>query len=519
MITKLFYVNNDDKKDEVYNQALLFRESLPIDNTIEVTVNNFVKLPKNIQKQLECYKVIIDRWPGKKQCDLLISPWSLGVWLGSDNNVIDLEGIDEEKYKFNKLVSKNIPDEYMYSSKKDRLELLAGFIDINSILYKNSVIIYQNILLGNQICFLARSVGLSCNLKYIEENNDKICRCLITGSIYEIPCRSQNKKIYQDKKYKRVPMNITITQQKEDNFYGFETDSNRRFLLQDFIVTHNCQLPCVKSKDFCFESKSWDKCIPKSNVIYLDENMRQENQEFQDCLNNIRIGYIPQKTRKLLESRIKAVLKNDFGIKPTKLFSTNYSVDVINNEELDKLAESGLEFFEYNMETIVYPGVKDKQYVIEKYKKNCNAPETLHLCIGAQVMLLYNMDVTEGLVNGSRGVVIDFIGDLPIIKFLNGKEIIIDYHIWDVEEQGKKVLKSIQIPLKLAYACTIHKMQGSTLDYVEVDLSNLFEFGMAYVALSRTKNLEGLSINGIDFDKITSHPKALEFYNKLNKNT
>ena len=61
-------------------------------------------------------------------------------------------------------------------------------------------------------------------------------------------------------------------------------------------------------------------------------------------------------------------------------------------------------------------------------------------------------------------------------------------------------------------------MQGSTLDYVEVDLSNLFEFGMAYVALSRTKNLEGLSINGIDFDKITSHPKALEFYSKLNKN-
>ena len=518
MITKLFYVNNQDKKDDVYNQALSFRESLPIDNIIEVTVNNFINLPKNIQKQLECYKVIIDRWPHKKEYDLLISPWSLGVWLGSDNNVIDLEGIDEEKYKFDKLVSKNIPDEYMYSSKKDRLELLAGFIDINSILYKNTVIIYQNILLGNQICFLARSVGLTCNLKYIEENNDKICRCLITGSIYEIPCRSQNKKIYQDKKYKRVPMNITITQQKEDNFYGFETDSNKRFLLEDFIVTHNCQLPCVKSKDFCFESKAWDKCIPKNNVIYLDENMRQENQEFQDCLNNIRIGYIPQKTRKLLETRIKAVLKNDFGIKPTKLFSTNYSVDVINNEELDKLAESGLEFFEYNMETIVYPGVKDKQYVIEKYKKNCNAPESLHLCKGAQVMLLYNMDITEGLVNGSRGVVVDFIGDLPIIKFLNGKEIIIDYHIWEVEEQAKKVLKSIQIPLKLAYACTIHKMQGSTLDYVEVDLSNLFEFGMAYVALSRTKNLEGLSINGIDFDKITSHPKALEFYSKLNKN-
>jgi len=277
------------------------------------------------------------------------------------------------------------------------------------------------------------------------------------------------------------------------------------------------QLPCVSSDSFCFETETWSKCIPKNNIIYLDEIMRQENEEFQNCLNNIRVGYIPRKTRKLLETRIGIELTNDFGIKPTKLFSTNYSVDIINNEELDKLAESDVEFFEYNMEITVYGGIKDKQYLIEKYKKNCNAPDVLQLCIGAQVMLLYNMDVIEGLVNGSRGVVIKFIDNIPIVKFLNGKEIIIDYHVWDVEEQGKNVLRSIQIPLKLAYACTIHKMQGATLDYVEVDLTNLFEFGMAYVALSRTKNLEGLSIKGIDFDKINANPKALLFYENLTK--
>ena len=275
------------------------------------------------------------------------------------------------------------------------------------------------------------------------------------------------------------------------------------------------QLPCVNSDDFCFESKSWDKCIPKNNIIYLNQIIRQENEEFQDCLNNVRVARLTKKTKKLLETRIGIELKNDFGIKPTKLFSTNYSVDVINNQELDKLAESGIEFFEYNMETHVYPGVKEKQYVIEKYKKNCNAPDVLQLCIGAQVMLLWNMDIEGDLVNGSRGVVSSFIGDVPMVKFLNGRELIIDFHTWDVEELGKKVLRSIQIPLKLAYACTIHRMQGATLDYAEVDLSNLFEYGMAYVALSRTKNLEGLSIKKIDFDKIKAHPKALKFYEDL----
>ena len=275
------------------------------------------------------------------------------------------------------------------------------------------------------------------------------------------------------------------------------------------------QLPCVNSEDFCFESKSWDKCISKNNIVYLNKIMRQENKDFQECLNNIRVGELPLKTRKLLESRINVELKNDFGIKPTKIFSTNYSVDMFNNEELDKLAESGQEFFEYIMETHVYD-IRDKQYTIEKYKKNCSAPAVLQLCTGAQVMLLFNLDTEGGLVNGSRGVISHFIRDIPVVKFLNGREIIIDYHIWEVEEHGKKILKSIQIPLRLAYACTIHRLQGSTLDYAEVDLGNIFEYGMAYVALSRTKNIEGLSISGIDFDKIKAHPKALKFYEDLN---
>lgn len=275
-----------------------------------------------------------------------------------------------------------------------------------------------------------------------------------------------------------------------------------------------CQLPCVNSDKFCFEAESWSKCV--TNIIYLTEIIRQKDVEWQNCLNNIRLGLLPKQTKKLLKSRINKELHNDYGIKPTKLFSTNYSVDYENNKELDVLAVNDPDFYEYNMEIRVHNGIKNKDCVIEKYKKSCNASENLQLCVGAQVMLLWNYDTEGGLVNGSRGVVTGFIGDIPMVKFMNGREILIDYHIWETEENNQKILSVIQIPLKLAYALTIHKSQGCSLDYVEIDLSDAFAPGQAYVALSRVRNIEGLNIINIDFDKIRADEKAVDFYQKIN---
>jgi ATP-dependent DNA helicase PIF1 len=280
--------------------------------------------------------------------------------------------------------------------------------------------------------------------------------------------------------------------------------------IQLILAGDFCQLPCVDSDSFCFESNTWSECV--DNTVYLTEIMRQKNIDFQECLNNIRVGLLPKKTRDLLKTRIGVELKNEFGIKPTKLFSTNYSVDYINNNELDYLAQKEPEFYEYDMDITVYPGVKNKNFVIEKYKKSCNAPDTIQICVGAQVMLLWNMDAEKGLVNGSRGVISSFIDDIPMVKFLNGCELLVDHHIWEIEENGEKIMNVSQIPLKVAYALTIHKSQGCSLDYAEIDLSNTFAKGQAYVALSRVKNLDGLSILDIDYNKIVADERAVAFY-------
>lgn len=271
-----------------------------------------------------------------------------------------------------------------------------------------------------------------------------------------------------------------------------------------------CQLPCIDSTDFCCHAESWERCI--DNVICLDEIVRQSDPVFQNCLNHIRLGQLPEDVIERLESRVGVNIINEFGILPTKLYPLNWNVDKVNEEALDNLCTEDTEFFEYNMEIKIYEYVKDKEAALEKFRKNCIAPETLQLCIGAQVMLLYNLDLESKLANGSRGVVIGFTNELPVVRFLNGVERVIDYHIWELEEMDTKIMRIVQVPLKLAYAISIHKCQGCSLDCVEVDLTDVFEYGQAYTALSRVKNLNGLSIIGYDINKIRAHPKAIEFY-------
>jgi ATP-dependent DNA helicase PIF1 len=276
------------------------------------------------------------------------------------------------------------------------------------------------------------------------------------------------------------------------------------------------QLPCVGTDHFCFESDSWKRCVDKTFIF--TEIIRQTDIVFQTCLNLLRFGITDEMVKNTLNSRIGVELVNEFNIKPTRLYSRNMEVDALNDRELDILASDGRDFYEYNREIKRIKPNLTADY-IDKIKKNCNAPENLQLCVGAQVMLLINIDTSSGLCNGSRGIVIDIIEDIPIVQFLNGIRLSISHYVWDIDEGNGTLIKIIQIPLRVAYATTIHKSQGSSLDYVEIDLKDIFEYGQAYVALSRVKKLEGLSIIDIDYDKIVAHPIAVQFYQSQNNPT
>jgi ATP-dependent DNA helicase PIF1 len=270
------------------------------------------------------------------------------------------------------------------------------------------------------------------------------------------------------------------------------------------------QLPCVGSETFCFDAESWNNCV--SRVFYLTEIIRQSNVEFQKCLNEVRVGKLSDESIEMLQSRVGLDLSEKYkDIRPTILFPLNANVERINEEELDKIAKQGVEFVEYDMSISTPHHLRNGDMIITRFKKSCPAPESLQLCVGAQVMLVVNLDLANELANGSRGVVVGFRDDKPIVQF-SGRQSLIDYYTWEMKEEGQIYLKATQIPLKIAYALSIHKSQGCSLDCVQIDLANIFEYGQAYCGLSRVKNLDGLTITALDVTKIQAHPRALTFY-------
>ena len=276
------------------------------------------------------------------------------------------------------------------------------------------------------------------------------------------------------------------------------------------------QLPVIgETNSFCFDAESWNKCIPKKNVIYFDKNFRQGDIVFQNILNEIRYGKVSNETMTILNTRVNAELVNEFGILPTKIFSLNRDVDNENERELNKLSlkNEKLEFMEYEL---TYDILKPNLTNIEsKIKKTCNVPFTLQLCVGAQVMLLFNLDLDLKLCNGSRGVVVKFENELPVVRFLNGLTMVIEHKIWTVEENKVPVFMFTQIPLKVAFACSGHKSQGLSIDYAQVDLANIFEYGQSYVCLSRVRTLEGLSIKNLNKECFKTNQKVIDFYKDL----
>jgi len=272
--------------------------------------------------------------------------------------------------------------------------------------------------------------------------------------------------------------------------------------LQVILCGDFFQLPPVtgygQQARFVIESEAWAEMNPK--ICYLEEQHRQEDKQMLKILNDIRNRSCNQKTLDLIISRQSKSIKND--ITPTRLYTHNANVDVINDLELKKIKEEA-KIFEMT--------TKGNEFVAGALKKGCLAPEKLTLKKGAVVMFVKN-NFERGYVNGTLGKVTDFdVTGMPIVKTVSGKTIIATPEKWSIEEDEKSLAEIKQIPLRLAWAITIHKSQGMTLDAVEMDLSKSFEFGMGYVALSRVRTLDGIKLLGINDIALEVNPQVFEF--------
>ena len=297
------------------------------------------------------------------------------------------------------------------------------------------------------------------------------------------------------------------------------------------------QLPPVGDKDetdtqrFCFESDDWNAVFRPHCQIQLVKIFRQTDETYSTILNQIREGKIRRKSNDLILQYVGRPLDPNLVAEPTKLFPTRVKVENINNTKMSALQSDEKEFKIKYLKDLEMTRAeratrcdysdKDIQMELEFLANNLICEKEMKLKIGAQVMSIINIQSDRGLdvCNGSQGIITGFcaVSGCPQVKFNNGIEMIMTRNIW----QSDKIpgIGVSQVPLILAWALTIHKSQGATLDAAEIDVgSGIFECGQTYVALSRVKSLDGLYLTSFDASKIRINRKVKEFYDNLTLN-
>lgn len=598
VLNKIEFKISSDNKKEITLRAKEFYNKIDFQYYIDITVDEYMKLEKNIKSKLYSYH----SYTHYDEKETALDPYVMGGMFGM-NLLSHIQCFNLESYIVN--------------SKSKRLQFLAGIIDSIFEIYNNNYHLYldndndnKNENESNIEILLNLLNGLSINYKYI--NNEIIIK---EKNIYCKYVISQKKEYNCKKNIKLVK--TEIKQVGVSYYYGFLLNGNNKHKLYNSIVSHNCgkthliktmisymksqkisyaltastgvaalliggttihsllklgignrdiksicesimgnnktyrllrnlqvliideismidnvlfskigkvlsviqginkpfgNIQVVACGDFlqlkpventyCFHSKAWE--MLNLEIIHLNKQMRQTDIELENILQEIRYGNISDNAYSKLKSRVDT-LKNEYSIdemRPTILYSRNIDVDSINKKELEKLishTKSDIKF--YGIEKVT------KKTLYESETKT----KEIGLSIGCQVMVTYNVNLEKGIVNGTRGVVVKLEDENVLIKTKDNKIHIIPYITYDDEKSGEVMYK--YMPIKLAYATTIHKSQGQTLDYIAIDLGqSIFAPSQSYVALSRAKTLDSIIVLNLDKSSFHVNQEAINFY-------
>ena len=292
------------------------------------------------------------------------------------------------------------------------------------------------------------------------------------------------------------------------------------------------QLPPVEDiNSFCFESPLWNELFKKENQIELKTIFRQSDTLFKKILNEVRKGILSKDHEKILKQYLNR--KPIENIIPTKLFPMRFKCESMNNKLYNDIDEIEYSFpflkqtnqINYIDKNSKYSNAIFKECLlltetdIEKEMNNLislyQIPKELNFKKGTVIMSTSNIDIENGICNGSQGIITNINKNTIKIKFFNGVEKIIERKVYQSEEYPTITVS--QFPLCYAWSMTIHKIQGTTLDCAEIDIGrHIFTYGQSYVALSRLKSLEGLYLKQFSKENIKVHPKVSSFYHELN---
>jgi hypothetical protein len=262
------------------------------------------------------------------------------------------------------------------------------------------------------------------------------------------------------------------------------------------------QLPPVGNNEnnrekFCFMSMAW--VASNLAICYLTEQHRQSDSHLNNILNEIRSVQVSETSLELLRMAKNTEFK--VGWQPPILYSHNQDVNRTNNKYLRDLS---------GKMTIFEATTKGNKKLVDLLKNSVRAEDSLYIKVGAKVMFVKN-NYEKNYINGTLGTVVGYSEDLPVVELTDGKKMTVQPETWAIEdEMGKPLASFNQIPIRLAWAITVHKSQGMTLDYAQVDLSRTFERGQGYVALSRLKDIKGLKLMGFNDIALQVDPLAFK---------